>query len=123
MGIKIKDKLLVLLDDLSLSDVDNGALIDLLAGKIKRLQEEVDKSDGRVAHAENKANDAYESMHREREKMRNDPTYCIPGYYGFKDGNDSYIVEIREGHVQLSQMKNNVMYILNAVPPSEVYAA
>lgn len=121
MAIKIKDKLLVLLDDLSLSDVDNAALIDLLAGKIKRLQEEVDKADGRVAAAEQKAHDFYEMLQREGKRMRSDPTYWRQGYYGFKGGDDSYIVEIRSGHVQLSQMKGSAMYVLNAVPLNKIY--
>lgn len=117
----VKQKLLELVEDTNLDDMQTSRLVDLLADKIKKLEAELKHEEGRNAQLAQNLHDERERLQRERQDMRRDPTYWVAGAYGFDSGKDKYIVEIKNGLVTLLRKSDGYMHHVNAVPMESVY--
>lgn len=101
----IKDKLLKLIGDTKIDEMQISMLVDLLEAKLKKYEDNLQQAQVNVSKLEQRNQALYENYQREL-RYSNHPR----GEYYFSNGAQKLIVRVIPGKIDLLELKDGVMY-------------
>lgn len=103
---KLLDALNITFDDLS-----EDRLLDILLDAYKAKKQRIAALEVENAQERERLQNDLECVRRERQRMREDPLYCVAGEFFFKGRSCIIGVVVRGGHIQAFERQSGIDYL------------
>ena len=102
--MNIRKKLLDALD-LTIDDLSEDCLVDILLDVHKRNQQQIKQLQGENSHEREMIHEEREIMKRDYQRMHEDPLFCTSGEYFFRYGRQLFCVNIQGHQINMFERK------------------